>query len=225
MFYTFVGDIHSNNDSLQKLLKNHESWRHLVFLGDINDSRKGDSTFLEVYFQVRDAVTSGRATLINSNHQKNLINILIGKRTNLGIGMRTTLNELQKENLVLFTHENEKLTHLEIIDKPFITSMVEWFDSRLLVFNGDGVVGVHAQYNPLLTGSKFKQCCLYGSRDKDRQRITWWKTYKESPFVVAGHYHEVYQSDNCAIIDGGCGDEDGELYTFDWPERNIKLVH
>lgn len=220
----FVGDIHNQLKPFNKVVEEYQDTHHIVFLGDLNDSDlvqpESESSFLSIFNKVKSLVENDQATLIQSNHQKNLITTLTGGRVKAIPGMINTLSNLQKFGLVKFQIVDEK------IDLQFVSQraldIADWLAERPIIFEAPGVVGVHAQF---ISGSKnnnFRSCCLYGSR-KDNARVQWWHDYTGSPYIVAGHYHVVYQSEDCAIIDGGCG-HDGDLYVLEWPNKTIKKI-
>lgn len=226
----FVGDIHGQVEKLENLLSFYGPiYYHFVFLGDINDSRKTvkivqEDSFLKTYRKIRSLVESGDATLIHSNHQKNLINAIRGKRKNLSHGLEDTLIELESANLLTFGSKDGKL--LGIKPSREALNIANWLDTRPYYFKRGNIVGVHAQYlkdelkNPYSVSKKGLEALIYGTRKKvTNERVFWWETYEGEEYVVAGHYHEVFNSPTCAIIDGGCGCDEGVLLGFN-PESN-----
>lgn len=227
----YVGDIHSQIQPLLNLLNSVNLEKHfLVFLGDLNDSRTEaqNSNFLEVHTTVKDLVDTGNAVLIHSNHQKNLVAALRGKRRKLSHGLNLTLRELEKEGWIKLKEQGDLLTRIEILDSR-VNDMAAWYDTRpyfhrWLAPSGTEFIGVHAQYLPQYCVSPYNvsgrglEALIYGTRQNE-ERVKWWETYKQKPFVVAGHYHEVFISNFCAVIDSGCG-QDGFLSCFD-PLTNV----
>lgn len=226
----FVGDIHSQYGNLEKLLKHYEPTNsHLVFLGDINDSRmpenlEGKVSFLDTYYKIKSLVESGSATLIHSNHQKNLINAIRGRRKKLGYGLAGTLAEMQSVGLVSVLYDSkQEITSIKSSREAY--DIANWLDSRPYYFIKDSIVGVHAQwvkelcFHPYNVSGEGKQACIYGTSTPRIEgnfdsRVHWWEDYEGKEMIVSGHYHTEWLSDYCAVIDSGCGQLDGMLSAF-----------
>lgn len=240
----FVGDIHSQIDKLSSLVVSTDFDReYLIFLGDINDSRTGEDfttyPFLRTYEFIRTLVDSQLATLIHSNHQKNLVNALRGRRKKANYGLGCTLNELYNKKLISVNYIDEDEGTIESIQSTDeALDMAIWFDSRPYYFKhsqgGYQVVGVHAQYlpnectSPYNVTGKGLEALLYGTKDASKDagrydRHYWWEEYEDGEtFVIAGHYHEFYVGPYCAVIDSGCG-QGGPLATFNYDTKEVRL--
>jgi hypothetical protein len=227
----FVGDIHSQFDNLSRCVEHHGIDAQYVFLGDINDSRmpstyKGNTNFVDVYLKIRFLVKYRNAVLIQSNHQHNLIRILEGIRLITSGGMEHTLDCLVQAGYIdchvsLEGYVKTLTVHGKGLD------LLRWLKGLPYFYKTDSVVAVHAQYieehclNPYDLNKKAKQCSMYGTRDEKNSRYSWWRDYQDSTYVVAGHYHEVFLNEYCAVIDAGCGEEGGRLATFDFDTKEL----
>lgn len=239
----FVGDVHSQYSNLQNLV-NHFGFKnyYYVFLGDINDSRyplthtseDPEISFLKCYSLVRMMVEFGHATLVHSNHQKNLIAALRNRRKKASWGLKSTLDELSKIGLIEVEYEedsvdNEKIKSLKSTEEAL--DVANWFDTRPFYFESKGVVGIHAQYLPSYCSNPYSvlgrgvEAAIYGTRRSSENhsigdRISWWEVYNSAPYVVSGHYHHFYIGPHCSVIDSGCG-EGGPLTAFNYTTKEV----
>lgn len=230
----FVGDIHSQYHKLLNMITFHGSDNyHFVFLGDINDSRVTPPfqsntyiSFLNCYYLIREMVEQGKATLIHSNHQKNLIRAIRGRRKRASWGLGNTLLEMEQNSMLEIAWGVEDVIEsLKATEVAY--EIANWLDSRPYFFRKDKVVGVHAEYkkkycpHPYDVSGRGLEALIYGSTipktdDILDNRVHWWETYRDPlNYVVAGHYHHVYIGNECAVIDAGCGEDNGLLLTFD----------
>ena len=229
----FVGDIHSQYHKL-KLLLNHfgTDTYHFVFLGDINDSRISpdklegtDISFLKVYKAVRQLVEDGKATLIHSNHQKNLINAIRRRRKKASWGLGNTLMEMEQAGLMTVEYGDEDNIK-SISSTQEASDIANWLDSRPYYFKRGNLIGVHAQYKPEHCHSPYdvtgrgREALIYGTTIPKTDnvldnRVHWWEDYTGPEFVIAGHYHQTYIGTDCAVIDAGCGEDGGRLMALD----------
>jgi len=223
----FIGDIHSQYVQLKELLSSYAdelSGHHLVFLGDINDSRVTTNhdkvSFLETYKIVKSLVDSGKATLIHSNHQKNLISLIRGRRKKLSFGLEATAYELEREGLIKVKYSSNGDVE-SVVASPEATDIANWLDSRPFFFKKGNIVGVHAQWlpkhcvGPYQVSSRGLEALIYGTKDADNNRNYWWLDYQDlNFFVVSGHYHEEYYGSFCAVVDSGCGQDGGILTAY-----------
>ena len=234
----FVGDIHGQADLFLRLFDHFDDPKnHLILLGDINDPRlevKNANSFLKLYAFIKHLVNGNRATLIHSNHQKNLIAALRGRRKKASWGLKGTLDEMIQQELIEVDYDKEDPQKIiEVRTSTYAKDMSNWLDARPYYFENkaQGVVGVHAQYlpqycdGPYSVSGKGLEAAIYGTKYKeDRKdldnRVRWWETYNEEPYVVAGHYHEMFIGKKCAVIDSGCG-EGGPLTAYDFTNKNV----
>ena len=185
----FVGDIHSQYENLEKLVNSlgDSDSIHYVFLGDINDSRLYDDEgmavgdFMKCYYLIRRLVAVGKATLVHSNHQKNLISALRGRRKKASWGLKGTLDELEKAGFLKVTYERPYEIE-KIVSTNEALDMAAWLDTRpyyfeqvlksrveFVEYNNNGykepvrfgnppdtrVIGIHAQYLPKYFNSPY----------------------------------------------------------------------
>jgi predicted kinase len=234
----WVSDLHAQVGKLVKLMMRFPPEDFIyVFAGDINDSNlpelednfSKDASFVETYALVHHIVKDCGGILLHSNHQKNLINLIRGKRRKLSHGLDNTTAELTWWGLDLDLYEDKETGHLMISSAKTNASdnlleMANWFDSRPtqceIVHNNVIFRIAHAYpdaqdvFQPF---PKKEETYIYGCLDKDRQRVEWWnKTeIKNSPFgYIAGHYHttQLDFENNVFVFDPDCGkDVDGKL--------------
>ena len=219
-----IGDVHGDHVKLLSLLKRagiesrSNCWvnrhdLHVVFLGDLNDPRYATEKrnlsmsswrCIEI---ARELALSGMATVLRSNHQKNLIELYRGQRQDLSWGLEYTKAEM----------EALQAQH----GAQYVSDRINWLDSLPYFYSftegGQLYTCVHAYYT-----EGMKQYCpepkagnnaIYGPREKG-WRVQWWQeATQRDRVIIAGHYHKVvFPAVNQAILlDGECGDEGGEL--------------
>jgi hypothetical protein len=222
----FIGDIHSRYLNLLTLLESFPKEEYFyIFLGDINDSRLDDdqASFNFVYQLIRNLCDQNLAVLVQSNHQKKIIRFLEGKISINQESEKTrpflkTVESLEEKNLITIQREEATLYARSSTQNE---EVLKWFQDRPFYFKcfygGVEYVAVHAYYstslkNPHLLNSKEKSLCIYGLMQKG-ERVKWWPHYQQKPFIVCGHYHTVFLSNYCAVVDSGCG-EGGKLSAF-----------
>ncbi|MBD2201823.1 AAA family ATPase [Calothrix sp. FACHB-1219] len=237
-----IGDIHGQHEKLTNLLLRvgiyidsfewvNSNNYYCVFLGDLNDPRLSDpklnlppySSSLRCIYIVKKLVDLGWATLIQSNHQKNLIQAIRGERTRYSYGLEYTMEEMREEDLVDYVPYRGIADWLS--NQPYF---YKFYCGRKLFIctHAKYTVGMK-QYIP--TGNEI-QNALYGPVDKNIKyvpggkdpRIHWWldETNRiEGAVQISGHYHTYYSTDWVKIIDSECGN-DGGLLTGYLPVTN-----
>lgn len=247
----FIGDIHSDYGKLSSVLtklggvdSGSQNWilpenLFVCFLGDLNDPRyssyKGlDISFLKVFYTVNRLVKRGQACLVHSNHQQNLIRLIRGQRDSLSFGLLDTAIELKDAGLLDFS-----ITDEISIDKTSVQAtdqaryIANWLDTRPYFvklrkesFPGE-YVGVHAEFSRNLSSpwslpSKLKGLPIYGSTDRLKNRIPWWKTFEGNSHqtVIFGHYHMFEEFKSAICIDTGCGEDGGYLTAYNPITKN-----
>jgi len=192
----------------------------LIFLGDINDGRsKGKSSF-KTLLLIKDLVDSGIGLLVQSNHQADLIKAWFSP----------SLLSKGKES-----QSYKELLYLKIKDpttRDAIEELIHWLNQRpfyiSFVLKDKEYICVHAYYTPGMDKynptPEERNGALYGAkRQENGNKNEWWLTYTKPPFIFAGHYHTLFKSDYCLIIDGNSGTEDGRLYAYILNED--KFIH
>jgi predicted kinase len=230
----WVSDLHSQVGKLLKLMTQYPPEDFLyVFAGDINDSNlpelednfSNDVSFVSTYKTVRCIVEDFGGILLHSNHQKNLINLIRGKRRKLSHGLDNTTAELTWLGLDLELYEEDgHLMNASAKTKAsdVLLEMANWFDSRPTqceILHNNVVFRVahaypdsHDVFQPF---PKKEETYIYGCLDKNKQRVEWWNKNYNSPFgFIAGHYHTTSLNfeNNIFVFDPDCGkDADGKL--------------
>jgi len=226
----FIGDIHSQHlrlsNALEYIYEKYTDY-HIVFLGDIFDSRMESEELdappysdpLEVYILVKSLVDSGSATLLQSNHQDKLKRWLGHELTSLTNPIKTTwgLNNTIRD-LVAYV-DNEKL-YAWLSDLPY------YFVGEC---NGKVYKAAHAYYsdkfllNEELTPHQ-KQLAIYGIQEKGH-RVEWWLQPRNHEYIqVAGHYHVLMsKKGNVVMLDDNCGSPNGKLAVYNAAENDITL--
>lgn len=199
--YYFVGDIHGDYSKMKNIIKRNYD-RKPIFLGDINDPRKTNNEGMSSWkclCLAKELHENGEGILLRSNHQLNLINWYYGlKRV---INKHTTEEFLRQDK----TRQNEMILFLQTL--PYYYQ----FYCHNLLFTG-----VHAfwsygmkQFNPKHDDI---QKMLF-----DRDNIY---NFNYPGILVCGHYHEVgilrdkQDQIKKVLLDGGCGNDGGSLYSF-----------
>lgn len=226
----WISDLHAQIGKLVRLLfKFPPEYYTYVFAGDLNDSTLPNLednfsyqvSFLETYKVVRDIVENYGGILLHSNHQRNLINLITGRRKKLSHGLSYTAAELTWLGLDLQIFEEEDETLLVDSAKTKasdeLLEMARWFESRPVqcqILHNDVVFRcAHAYPDKLDDFKPFpnnEETYIYGCVDANRNRIEWWKKddAKNHPFgFVAGHYHTTNLDfkNNVFVFDPDCG--------------------
>lgn len=232
----WVSDLHAQVGKLIRLLFRFPAeYYTYVFAGDLNDSTlpnlednfNAQASFLETYKVVRDIVENYGGILLHSNHQRNLINLITGRRKKLSYGLSYTAAELTWLGLDLETYEeNENLlvNNEKTKASDELLEMATWFESRPvqceIVHNNVVFRCAHAYPDNLDDFKPFpnnEETYIYGCVDANRNRINWWEKadVKNHPFgFVAGHYHTTNLDfeNNVFVFDPDCGKTtEGEL--------------
>lgn len=240
--FIFVSDIHSDYLKLVDLIEKYPSDKYYyIFAGDINDTRKENLTssslvqkdsFYLTYSLIRSLVSRNEATLLNSNHQKNLIKTLRGQRTKLSGGMENTFKELCSREIINYEGEISSVEDHFSFDKTKFTAsplgleIADWLDSRPYTFSFyfQDAVYCCAHAYPKCPGffphKKEEGLYIYGI-SKDGEQVKWWENkrvltdiYEDKRLIrVAGHYHTTYLKPELGaiILDSECGYDGGKL--------------
>ena len=226
--YVLVGDIHSQYHQLTEALtfvKNNIENYHIIFLGDLFDSRVDYSNSLGVYETVRSLQESGLCTVLQSNHQDKHIRHLKGNNVFLNNGLDTTIKDfsnssISKEELLSWLNSFPYGIVFRDKDNLEYRCAHAYFSSRILVPND-----YEDEYLLTLVSKHTKSKCLYGPVTNN-QRIEWWN--EESPHSwirVAGHYHTVHidlEKTKSLVLDAECGSDNGKLCIYN---VNAKTAH
>lgn len=216
--YVLVGDIHSQStkllnalDTIQRTIENY----HIIFLGDIFDSRTTFSDSVKVFHTIFNLKS---CTVLQSNHQNKLIRYLKGNDVTLNHGLDRTVHEFENSTI----SKTGLLSWLESFPYGVVfkdqTGLEyrcshAYFSSRLFV-----PMEYENEYHISLVNRKTEAKCLYGLR-KDSDRIQWWRENNENSWIrVAGHYHTIHidlENTKSLVLDGECGSDGGALVVYD----------
>lgn len=219
-----IGDVHSQAEKLDRALTYITTYAKVntlvIFLGDLFDSRCATSETVKVYEMVREFQKSHGAVVLNSNHQDKLRRYLLGNPVaiNRVPELGRTIREFEEANV----DQVELLRWLESCPYGYIfkDSMLREYRCAHAYFPSWVGGPVDERHGREVLGCdlvrKAKDLMLYGKTDPvTRQRIQWWETANELPWVrVAGHYHLVHLSESSIVLDGCCGNADGSLPVY-----------
>lgn len=219
--YVLVGDIHSQYLQLYnafKYIQENIQDYHIIFLGDLFDSRTEYSNSLGVYELTRELQNQNKCTILQSNHQDKLIRYLKGNQVYLNNGLDITLEDFKNSNV-----SNEELLEwlqsfsygLVFKDKNNLEYRCShaYFSSKFFVPEE-----YTDEFQIHVVSKQTKSKCLYGII-QDHQRVEWWKQDSSHSWIrVAGHYHQVHidlERTKSIVLDGECGSDNGKLYIYD----------
>lgn len=224
--YVLVGDIHSQSDKLlraidfiQRTIENY----HIIFLGDLFDSRTEFSDSVKVFHTVFNLKS---ATVLQSNHQNKLIRYLRGNDITASHGLNRTIEEFENSTISKY----DLLKWLESFpygvvfkDKFSLEYRCShaYFSSKLYV---PKEYDNEYEINIVNRGTESK--CIYGIH-KNSDRVHWWKEKSENSWIrVAGHYHTLHmdlENTKSLVLDGECGNDGGFLCVYDVNKQSIRL--
>jgi hypothetical protein len=219
--YVLIGDIHSQYLQLQSAInyiqKNIDNY-HIIFLGDLFDSRTDYSNSIGVYELVRELQTQNKSTTLQSNHQDKLIRYLKGNQVYLNNGLDRTVEEFKSSSV----SQEELLNWLNTFpygiafkDKNNLEYRCShaYFSSKLFIPED-----YLDEYRVDVVSKQTKSKCLYGVIHENK-RFEWWNIESPHSWVrVAGHYHKIHidlNNTKSIVLDGSCGSDDGKLYIYD----------
>lgn len=216
--YLFIGDVHSQNDSLVRALDYARSESLVpVLLGDVFDSRCDIDQTLEVFQTIWEYPKNLPFLMVNSNHQWKLLGYYLGKRKVSPDIAKTAIKLLPYKSMIIPWFSSlpygigvTSETHGDVyrIAHAYFPSK---YGAKTLVTRGD-------------TNAKARGLFLYGPRKEGNTRKEWWKDQEslERPWIrVAGHYHNLFIGKNSLVLDGGCGDPKGTLVSYDTRNKTL----
>lgn len=225
--YVLMGDVHSvfsRFESALSFITNNIQDYHLVMLGDVFDSRCGESDSVAMYRTIRQLQNDGKATLLHSNHQWKLQRYLRGNPVKVDVTLQKTLDDFAASDVT-----NEELMEW-LATLPFAVSFRDangqeyrcshaYHSSKLYVPKQyDNIYAVHE------VSRQMRDKLIYGVLNSEGNRVQWWEQESNHDWIrCGGHYHRVSISyDNRAIVlDSSCGDVDGLLSIFDVNSRSL----
>lgn len=219
--YVLVGDIHSQYLQLYnafKYIQENIQDYHIIFLGDLFDSRTDYSNSLGVYELTRELQNQNKCTILQSNHQDKLIRYLKGNQVYLNNGLDITLEEFNRSSV----SKEELLEWLQSFSYGLVFKDKNNLEYRCAHAYFSSKFFVPEEYTDefqiQVVSKQTKSKCLYGII-QDNQRLEWWnKDSNHSWIRVAGHYHQVHidlERTKSIVLDGECGNDNGKLYIYD----------
>jgi predicted kinase len=231
----FVSDLHGEYSKLVHIAQEYNEKYTIVLLGDLNDqryenlednfSRQVSSFYTVKYVKARHETPDfgERLVCLQSNHQKNLINLIRNKRKKLGQGLQHTAAEFVGAGLLEvegFT-EKDSITYIEnskATEKGHdIANFLDTLPACLrVVHNGEEWRASHA-FVPEWQSSfepfpRKNELFIYGPKPKPEPEVLWWeefdRNYSNKFKIIAGHSHHVYMGNNVIINDP---DEQGRI--------------
>jgi hypothetical protein len=234
MSYAFIGDVHSQSEPLSKSLGYCEKHGlRPILLGDLFDTHCQTSDSAGVYHLVRKAEKILDAVILQSNHQKLLINLAEGDKVPIRKCLSRTVMDFVKSDIC-------------------VKDVAKWLKSLPYAVrvrdNGIEYRMAHAEIPETV---KFphepdfwtfhdptpeeERLLLWGKSYSlpDSKRFWWRNNKKKRDWVqVCGHYHKVVNTNRTIVLDAGCGgksrawydDRPPELLLFDTSKRCIVRI-
>jgi UDP-2,3-diacylglucosamine pyrophosphatase LpxH len=226
MNYVLMGDIHSVSSKFHSALKFIErriSDYHLIILGDVFDSRCGESDSVSVYKTIRELQRQGKVTVLHSNHQWKMQRYFEDNSVIIGDCLRNTLDEFKNSDI------SDDELYQWVTALPYAVAFkVDGIEYRCAHAYHSSKLYIPSDYEGIyrthLVSGKMRSKLLYGITDTNHERIQWWKTPSNYPWIrCAGHYHNVSISyeDGSIVLDSNCGDENGLLSIFNVNNRSL----
>lgn len=234
--YVLVGDIHSQSNKLESALNWIQSSienYHIIFLGDVFDSRNDFSDSVGVYNIVRDLENKGVATTIQSNHQYKLLRYYKGNKISISNGIDKTIEDFNKDSSI---NTSEVYSWLESL--PYGVVFYDKFNTQYRAahayFPSDFKIPWPHNFDEIYkiyeVNRKTRDQAIYGPHRKlnetgTTERIEWWKENRDRRWIrVAGHYHTICEdfNTNSLVLDGGCGVDGGMLVAYDVNSKTLK---
>lgn len=218
--FALISDVHSQSDKLQSALEFCSSENLTpLFLGDLFDSKCEFSDSMSTYSLVHNAQENMNAIVIQSNHQNKLIRYLRGNKVVQNFGLDKTIIDLQSLNQDEFRIWLESFPYAVVFrDIHNIEYRVShaYFSSQIVVDDYENYCLIHE-----LT-KKYQQQMLYGIF-KGKDRIAWWENKSHNNWVrVCGHYHHVHIDSHSIVLDGCCGEDNGNLLVYDVNQQRLE---
>jgi predicted kinase len=226
----FVSDLHGEYGQLFDIYDEYSEDYQIVLLGDLNDQRyknlednfNSKVSSLSTILFVETARIS-ELVVLQSNHQKNLINLIRNRRKKLGQGLQHTAAEFVGAGLLEVEGFTEKdcITYIENSKATErghdIANFLDTLPACLrVVHNGEEWRASHA-FVPEWQSSfepfpRKNELFIYGPKPKPERGVIWWeeldKNYSNKFKMIAGHSHHVYMGNNVIINDP---DEQGRI--------------
>lgn len=220
--YCFIGDIHSQYQPLSKAVdyaKTHQLTP--IFLGDLFDSRCDISQSVEVYNLIRLCEKDLGGIILQSNHQDKLIRWIGGNNVTINNGLDRTISDFTESGIEF----NELLQWLIRMPYGIVlknSNNTEFRCSHAYFSSTIDIPEYEDYYLIKAVNKKNKNKLLYGCTDSNGNRRLWWNEKSNHSWIrISGHYHTVYMDSNSIILDGECGNENGELCLYDLNNKKL----
>ena len=227
--YFIIGDIHSQYSQLAAAIDNIDNScddYHIIFLGDIFDSRTEESNSVDVYYAIKSLYEKNLCTVIQSNHQDKFIRYLKGNSVAINHGLDRTIEDFNNSTV-------DKAELLEwLLSFPYGVAFKDnlgleyrcahaYFSSKIFVPNE-----YEDEYLVHLASKHTKSKFIYGLT-VNNSRFFWWEEPSQLPWIrVAGHYHKLridYEYSKSLVLDAECGSDGGLLCVYDVNNRQNYL--
>lgn len=224
--YVLIGDVHSQSKLLEQAISyidNNISDYFIIFLGDLFDSKNGNSNSVDVYSMVRELESNNKAVVLQSNHQDKLIRYLKGNNVSMSFGIDLSIRDFEESNV-----DKEELMAW-LLSHPYgmvfrDSSGQEYRAAHAYFSSSLDIQEYSDEYYVRAVSKHHKSKFIYGLM-RDNARIAWWEEYSNNDWIrVAGHYHVVYidhSSNKSILVDSGSGEVDGKLSIYDINSRKL----
>lgn len=225
--FVLIGDVHSQYHKLESALnwiQDNVSNFHIIFLGDLFDSRNEISNSCEVYQAVRKLESENLASTLQSNHQYKLLRYLRGNRVVVNHGLDITLQDFSLEK------SHEIRDWLETLPYGVVFRNSEGLEYRAAHAYFSASIEVPETYDEIHCVSnlsrKYRDLAIYGPSipGPEFSRICWWEKESNRDWIrVAGHYHVLCENyeNRCLVLDAGCGTVDGKLAIYNVNQKQM----
>lgn len=230
--FVFIGDVHSQYSKFSKAVEwidNNIKDYHIIQGGDLFDSRTEESDSVGVYNLVKSL--GDKITVIHSNHHWKLYQVLSDPTVQPNESIGRTLTDFSscegiKEELIDWISTLPYGVAIKDNDHTEYRICHAYWPSKLYVPpHYEGIYKINT------VSSKSRGLMIYGIGKKgaDGERISWWNDSYNNPFVrVSFHYHAVSMDiegiNGCKhlILDGSCGDDNGQLLAYVVNSKNYR---
>jgi hypothetical protein len=193
-------------------------------LGDVFDSRCGESDSVAVYRSIRQLQKDGKVTLIHSNHQWKLQRYLRGNPVKIDASLQRTLDDFVASDVT----SEELMEWLSTLPFAVAFKDVDGLEYRCSHAYFSSKLYVPKQYAGIYSVNEvsrhMRDKLIYGVLNSGGDRIQWWEQESIHDWIrCGGHYHHVAVAYNnkSIVLDSSCGDDDGALSIFDVNSRAL----
>lgn len=251
----FVSDVHGLYRKLSDVCSKYGTTHNIILSGDLNDQRfdvleDNFSNWVSSWACLQQAylahIFQENVFLLHSNHQKNLINLVRGKRKKLSHGLENTAAELTWHGLNLEFDDaktDENCTWLKSSglsgedDCWYLRDITNFLDTRpscyAMTHNGEEWRFAHAytppcqtEFNPFPSKDELY---IYGPHrpENSYERLQWWieREFQDVGFKsCCGHAHTLFMGKNSIVCDPDDGNTLGLVFFEDGKEPYMEFV-